>query len=89
MRFHADELCLSTDVKWKVLSGFYVLLSMLGKVAHLISDSAWSWNVGLTHALKASTNGCLLAKQNRSKVCGDEVKNAFPSPSHFIPSAKN
>lgn len=31
MRFHADELYLSTDVKWKVSSGFYVLLSILGK----------------------------------------------------------
>jgi len=31
MRFHADELCLRTDVKWEVLSGFYVLLSMLAK----------------------------------------------------------
>lgn len=74
MRFHAGELYLGTDVKWKVLSGFYVLLSVLGKVAHLISDSAQSWNVCLTEVLKASTNGCLLAKQNQNKLCGDELK---------------
>lgn len=58
-------------------------------MAHLISDSAQGWNVSLTDVLKASTNGCLLGKQNQSKAGGDEVKKAFLSPSHCIPSAEN
>lgn len=100
MRFHADELYLGTDVKWKVLSGFW-FIENVECVALLVSDSAQSWNVGLTDSLKAPTKNpptkqtpttnhkTKKATQNQSKVCGDKVKTVFLSHSHRIPSAKN